>query len=67
MSQSLCWVTHGPKGEKQRHFSRWIAFALQPHAVAHLRDEPHLFGHVESYACCNGVNEMECCMHPSGA
>ena len=29
-SQSLCWVTRGPKGEKQRHYHRWIAFAFGP-------------------------------------
>lgn len=63
-SQSLCWVTYGPKGEKQRHHARWVAIALQPHAVTHLRAEPHLFGDIENHSCCNGVNEGELCIHP---
>jgi hypothetical protein len=63
-TQSLCWVTSGSNGEKHRHYTCWVAFALQPHAASHLKAEPHLFGDIEDHACCNGVAEAECCMHP---
>ncbi|EOD08918.1 hypothetical protein EMIHUDRAFT_124914 [Emiliania huxleyi CCMP1516] len=62
-SQSLCWVTRGPKGEKQRHYHRWIAFAFSADAVGNLMHQPHLMGDIES-GCCGGPNEFECCMHP---
>ena len=59
-------MTHGPKGEKQRHFHRWLAVALTPQSIAQLKAEPHLMGDIENHACCNGVNEHECCIHPAG-
>ena len=64
-TQSLCWVTHGPKGEKQRHFERWLAVAVSQEGIQQLKSEPHLFGDIES-GCCGGVNEHDCCIHPSG-
>jgi len=63
-TQSLCFVTYGSKGEKQRWYYRWLAVAVQPHAVAHLRAEKHLFGDIENLSCCNGIDERKCCMHP---
>lgn len=63
-SQSLCWVTRGPKGEKQRHYHRWIAFAFGPDACMSLQNQPHLQGDIEDHTCCNGFNEHVLCMHP---
>ena len=63
-SQSLCYVTYGNNGEKQRHFVRWLAVAFQPEAANVLKSQPHLLGDVDNRGCCNGVNESECCMHP---
>uniref|UniRef100_A0A7S1VYT9 Uncharacterized protein n=1 Tax=Alexandrium catenella TaxID=2925 RepID=A0A7S1VYT9_ALECA len=63
-SQSMCYVTHGSKGEKQRHIHRWLAFALTPGQITKLKAEPHLFGDIENNTCCNGIDENELCMHP---
>ena len=65
-TQSLCWVTRGSEGEKQRHFHRWLAVAITPAAIAQLKSEPHLMGDIEECTCCGGINEHECCMHPRG-
>jgi len=63
-SQSMCYVTRGSKGEKQRHFHRWLAFALTPPQVEKLKAEPHLSGDIEDMECCGGIDEGKLCMHP---
>ena len=63
-TRSHCWVSYNDKGERQRHFDRWIAFVLNESDIAALKVEPHLSGDVENLACCDGVNENECCIHP---
>ena len=61
--QSVVHVTHGSKGEKQRHFHRWLAFATTPEEVAKLKSEYTLHGDIEK-GCCGGPNEFELMIHP---
>lgn len=61
-TRSHCHVTHNDKGEKQRHFTRWIELATLPETAQALKNAPHLTGDVES-GCCGGVDENELCMH----
>ena len=58
-SKSHCHVTYNDKGEKQRHFDRWLAFALNLEQCQQLQYEPHITGDVER-GCCNGVDETRC-------
>ena len=62
-TQSHCWVTHNEKGEKHRHYNRWISFALTPEHVERLRKEPTIFGDIES-GCCGGPDEHTLTVHP---
>ena len=62
-SQSYCFVTRGEKGEKHRHISRWLSFALTPEHIALLREEPSIFGDVEG-GCWGGPDESRCAIHP---
>jgi hypothetical protein len=63
-SQLMAWLIERGGNNKQRFIACWVAFALQPQAVAHLKAEPHLFGDTKNFSGCNGVNELDCCMHP---
>lgn len=67
-TQSFCWVTTTEKGEKERHFERWIAFALTPEHSERLKNEPHLSGDIDDYCanCCGAYPESKCCVHPRG-
>ncbi len=62
-TQSYCFVTRGGRGEKHRHISRWISFALTPEHVELLRQEPTIFGDIES-GCCGGPDERTLTIHP---
>ena len=65
-TQSYCWVTHGPKGEKIRHYDRWLAFSLTDGEKVNLQSEPHIMGDIENWSnCwnCPGINEEKLCWH----
>ena len=69
-TQSNCWVTYGGKGEKHRHYERWLAFSLTPNEKILLENEVHMMGDVENWenCCpqcgCQGPNENKLCWHP---
>lgn len=62
-TQSNCHVSYDKNG-KHRNIERWISIAVTADEVERLKLEPHLYGDVENWGCCGGVNEGELCMHP---
>ena len=49
---------------RDRIFSHWIAFSFDRNDIEVLKKEPHLFGSIQDWSCCGGVNEHELCCHP---
>jgi hypothetical protein len=49
---------------KERYTERWIAFAMNPEEANLLYNEPHVFGDLEDWTCCCGVDEKRYCAHP---
>lgn len=49
---------------RERIYSHWIAFSFDKDDIEQLKNEPHLFGSVQDWSCCGGVNENELICHP---
>lgn len=49
---------------RDRLYSHWIAISLTSSDCESLTKERHLFGSVQDWTCCGGVNEHELCCHP---
>jgi hypothetical protein len=62
-TQSNCEVSYDKNG-KHRHIERWISIAVTADEVQRLKSEPHLYGDIENWGCCGGVDEDQLCMHP---
>eukprot|EP01031_Cornospumella_fuschlensis_P043405 gene43405-53063_t len=67
-TQSRCDETYryvdDGRTETDRHIERWVSIAFTPEAVAELKEEEHVIGATESWACIGGFDEATLCMHP---